>query len=207
MSTDSDKKLIRLIPNGLTIGRLILTIVFLIMILYAPDTGQEKPAIYLLAAFVIFLIAGISDIIDGKLARMFDVTSKFGRIVDPLADKILVCGAFVCFAIVKQPRFANFDLGPIVLGIIHWSVAVIIIAREFFVTILRQIAEARGVNFAATTSGKIKMFLQSFGIGTVVISWGFVYREWGDWFTLAVFLPMITVTVVSGVRAIQRPRK
>ena len=206
MDSKNNNRLIRLIPNGLTLGRLVLTIIFLIMILYAPQLEEPKPSRFLLIAFIIFLIAGLTDIIDGKVARMFNVTSKFGRMLDPLADKILVCGAFVCFAIVARPTFLHI-LDPGISSIIHWATAIIIIVRELFVTILRHIAEARGVNFAATASGKIKMFLQSFGIGTVIIKWAYVSRAWGNWFTITAFAIMLVVTVISGVSALKRPIK
>ncbi len=200
-----DKRIIRQIPNALTFARLVLTIVFLVMILYAPHIGREKPATFLMVAFTLFVVAGITDVIDGPLARAFGVTSKFGRIVDPLADKILVCGAFLCFAIVKQPTFLNI-FSPLTTTVILWTTVVVILVREIFVTVLRHVAEARGVSFAATISGKIKMFLQSFGIGTVMVKWAFVSREWGDWFTIVTFAIMLIVTVVSGFRSLRRPR-
>ena len=88
----------------------------------------------------------------------------------------------------------------------HWSVAAVLIARELYVTILRHVAEARGVNFAATASGKIKMFLQSFAIGTVVIKMAHVQTAaWGNWFTSVVFILMLSATVISGIRATRRP--
>jgi len=204
---ENNKGIVRFIPNTLTVGRLALTIVFLIMVLYAPRIGEEKPANFLLVAFILFVITGLTDIVDGKLARMYDVTSKFGRIVDPLADKCLVCGAFICFAIVGQPRLDNFNITPLTMDILRWATALIIITRELFVTILRQTAETRGVNFAATISGKIKMFLQSFCIGNVIIKWAYVSRTWGDIFTAVAFSLMVILTVVSGVRSVQRPRK
>ena len=194
-------------PNALTLVRLVLTAVFLAMIIYAPRTGDDKPAGLLLTAFIIFVTAGLTDIIDGKVARAYDVVSRFGRIVDPLADKFLVCGAFFCFAIVGEPRLDNLNIPVSTLNFLQWSVAIIITARELFVTILRHIAEARGVNFAATVSGKIKMFLQSFGIGTVIIKWAYVSRIWGDWFTVVTFTLMVASTVLSGIRSVQRPRK
>ena len=206
MDTKGDNRLVRLIPNALTFARLILTLVFLAMVLYAPRTGEEKPATFLMTAFTLFVIAGLTDIVDGPIARAFSVTSKFGRIVDPLADKILVGGAFICFVIVKQPTFANI-FSPHTAALIRWATAIVIIAREVFVTILRHIAEARGVSFAATVTGKIKMFVQSFGIGTVMVKWAFVSRAWGDWFTVVTFAIVLAVTVVSGVKSLQRPRK
>jgi phosphatidylglycerophosphate synthase len=136
-------------------------------------------------------------------AEWFNVTSKFGRMVDPLADKVLVCGTFICFALIGEPKL--FGLGPVSLAVIHWSVAGILIAREAYVTVLRHVAEARGVNFAATISGKIKMFLQSFAIGTVIVKMAHVpTATWGHWFTTVTFLIMLTITVISGLRATQR---
>ena len=206
---DAGKKhsLISLIPNGLTFGRLALTVVFLVMVLYAPRRGPEEISDYLLIAFIIFVVAGLTDIIDGKVARAFNVASKFGRIVDPLADKILVCGAFICFAIIGEPRLDNFNIAPATLTIGRWAVAGILIGRGIFVTVLRQLAEARGISFAATASGKLKMFLQSFGIGTVIIKWAYVTRTWGDWFTVVTFFLMIASTIISGVRSVNRPRR
>jgi len=116
---------------------------------------------------------------------------------------VVVCGAFICFAIIGEPTLFSFS--PVVTGLIHWLVAGVIILREVFVTVLRHIAEARGINFAATFSGKIKMFLQSFAIGTVIIKAAHVQTAaWGYWFTTAIFLLMLLVTVVSGLRAAQR---
>jgi len=91
------------------------------------------------------------------------------------------------------------------MTVIHWSVAGVIILREVYITTLRHIAEARGVNFAATISGKIKMFLQSFAIGTAVIKIAHVQTAaWGYWFTTITFALMLIVTIISGLRATQR---
>jgi phosphatidylglycerophosphate synthase len=141
--------------------------------------------------------------VDGAIARRLNVVSKFGRMIDPLADKALVCGTFICFAIIGEPKLFNLTETP--LAVIHWTVAAILIAREAYVTTLRHIAEARGINFAATISGKIKMFLQSFAIGTVIIKMAHVQTAtWGYWFTTVTYVIMLTVTVVSGLRAAQR---
>jgi len=199
--------MLKQVPNILTMGRLVLTIIFLVMILMAPKyyaDGEVPFPGFLDVAFILFVVAGLTDIADGIAARRLNVTSKFGRIVDPLADKVLVCGAFICFGIIGQPKL--FDLGSGTLTVIHWSVAGVLIAREVYVTVLRHIAESRGINFAATVSGKIKMFLQSFAIGTVIIKMAHVQTAaWGYWFTTVVFTLMLVVTVISGIRATQRP--
>lgn len=198
--------MLRLIPNMLTLGRLVLTIIFLIMIMLSPRfyaEGERPFPDFLDYAFIIFVIAGLTDMVDGTVARKLNVTSKFGRMIDPLADKILVCGAFICFAIIGQPKLFNF--GPVTMTVIQWSVAGILILREAYVTILRHIAEARGINFAATFSGKIKMFIQTFAIGTVVVKMAHVQTAtWGYWFTTITFAVMIVVTIISGLRATQR---
>lgn len=195
--------MLKLIPNILTFGRLALTIVFLVMLVYVPAPDAENRAFHLDIAFVIFVAAGLTDIVDGYIARKLNVASKFGRMIDPLADKILVCGTFICFAIIGEPKL--FDLPGVYLKTIHWGVAGILIAREAYVTILRHIAEARGVSFGATISGKIKMFVQSFAIGTVVIKMAHVQiAEWGYWFTVVVYAITLITTVISGIRATQR---
>jgi len=193
--------MLRFIPNILTFGRLVLTVIFLIMILFC-DSVENKTS-FVTTAFVLFIVAGITDILDGKIARKLRVTSKFGRILDPLVDKILVCGAFITFALIGEPRL--FGMAKIPLAIIHWVVAAILIAREVYVTTLRHIAEAKGINFAATASGKLKMFLQSFAIGTVLVKMAYIPdATWAYWFTTIVFVIMIISTVVSGIRATQR---
>ena len=65
MNGENNNRLVRLIPNGLTLGRLILTVVFLVMVLYAPQKGQEKPAAFFMVAFNILVVAGLTDKVDG----------------------------------------------------------------------------------------------------------------------------------------------
>ncbi len=205
MEQEKPKGIIRHVPNALTVARVIMTAIVLAMILYAPHTGQDKPAKLLMTAFVLFVIAGITDIVDGHIARAFNVTSQFGRTVDPLADKVLVCGAFLCFAIVGRPLLAGFDFPNWAAHSIRWGLAILLFTREILVQTLRHIAESRGINFGAVISGKIKMFLQSFGIGTVLIGWSYVSRPWGDWFTLITYLLIAGFTVYSGIDSLRRP--
>jgi CDP-diacylglycerol--glycerol-3-phosphate 3-phosphatidyltransferase len=201
--------MLRFIPNILTFGRLVLTIIFLIMVLCSPPRyaqGELPFPDFLDIAFILFVIAGITDIIDGIAARKLNVTSKFGRMIDPLADKILVCGAFICFALIGEPKL--FDLTGATLKIIHWTVAGILILREVYVTTLRHIAEARGINFAAILSGKVKTFVQTFAIGTVVIKIAHVQTAaWGNWFTTVTLVIMLIVTIISGLTYYIRWRK
>jgi len=191
------------VPNILTFIRLGMTFVFLGMILYSPRVTNLS--FFLDVAFVIFVVAGLTDVVDGHIARRFNASSKFGRMIDPFVDKILVCGAFICFAIIGIPRL--FDWGPTTLAIVHWVVVGILVLRETYVTILRQMAEARGINFAAVRSGKIKMFVQTFAIGTVIIKTAHVPdAPWGQWFTLITFAAMIAITVYSGLDSTRRTK-
>jgi CDP-diacylglycerol---glycerol-3-phosphate 3-phosphatidyltransferase len=196
--------MLKLIPHILTFGRLVLSIIFLIMLLYSvriTDAGDKT--FFLDAAFVLFIVSGLTDIFDGMAARKFNVTSKLGRIMDPLVDKVLVCGTFICFALIGEPKLFNFS--PAILAVIQWSVAAVLIAREAYVTVLRHICEAKGISFPATMSGKLKMFVQSFAIGTVVIKMTHVkMAAWGNWFTAVIFLLMIVITIISGINATRR---
>jgi CDP-diacylglycerol---glycerol-3-phosphate 3-phosphatidyltransferase len=191
----------RFIPNILTVGRIVLTAIFLAMILYSPKIGQKEG--YMDKALLLFIITGLTDLVDGAIARKFNVASKFGRMMDPLADKVLVCGAFICFAMIGEPKI--FNLSRWVLALIQWGTAGILIAREVYVTVLRHIAEGRGVNFAATMSGKIKMFIQSFCIGAILVKMGHVQTVvWAYWFVAVTLAATIVITVISGVKATKR---
>ncbi len=193
------KKLLALIPNGLTVGRFVLTVGLLGMILYAPKV--ENISRWMFWAFVLFVITGLTDAVDGKLARMFEVTSRFGRTMDPLADKILICGSFICFAIIGRPLFFPDHLSAVVNNVIIWTTAFIVVFRETVVQYLRQSAEAKGIQFGANIWGKLKMFIQTFAIGTCIIKMGFVPRAlWASWFTTVVFVLMLVATVMSGLR-------
>ena len=195
--------MLKIIPNILTFGRFVLTVVFLVMILYSPAITVGARPFFLDIAFVIFVVAGLTDMVDGTIARRLNVASRFGRMLDPLADKVLVCGAFICFALIGEPRL--FNLSDVALRTVHWSVAGILILREIYVTVLRHVAEARGINFAATAFGKVKMFLQSFAIGTIIVKTAHVQTAlWGYWFTTITLAVMLAVTIISGIRATQR---
>jgi CDP-diacylglycerol--glycerol-3-phosphate 3-phosphatidyltransferase len=201
--------MIKQIPNILTGGRLVLAIVFLVMLLLEPklpaDRDMSFPS-YLDLAFIIFVIAGLTDMVDGAMARKLNVAGKFGRIVDPLADKILICGSLIVFAIIGQPKlfgFTNFQN-----SVIQWSFAGIIIAREAGVTFLRQWCEAKGIQFPATFSGKIKMFVQAFAVGTVIVKMAHVQTAlWGYWFTTITYAVAIFITVYSGLLSLKKAKK
>lgn len=122
------------LPNKLTVGRLVLTGFFVLLLSTSTHWGD-------VAALLLFLLASFSDWLDGHLARKFNQTSNFGRLMDPLADKVLVASALVCL----------IPLGALPA----WSV-IVIIAREFLITGLRQLAAGQGVILPADPLGKHK---------------------------------------------------
>jgi CDP-diacylglycerol--glycerol-3-phosphate 3-phosphatidyltransferase len=195
------KNFIKTVPNILTVLRLFFTGFLFWMIIVSDDV--ENRSRFLNIAFIFFVITALTDIVDGFIARRYDATSKFGRIVDPLADKILICGSFICFAVIGRPLL--FDFTPVVLTVIQWTLVAVLIVREAMVTIIRQYAEDKGIQFPASVYGKMKMFAQSFGVGTVLVKMNhFETANWANWFTAVVFAIIIITTVVSGLEALWR---
>lgn len=126
------------LPNSITLSRLVLTAVFVAGTAFGGTTGHW-------IALVSFVIAAVSDFVDGYLARKLGLVTAMGKLLDPLADKILVCSAFV--------YLSAKGLCPV------W-VTVVILAREFLVTGLRQISMEAGHVMAADRLGKWKTTLQ-----------------------------------------------
>jgi CDP-diacylglycerol---glycerol-3-phosphate 3-phosphatidyltransferase len=194
-------RFVKKIPNILTILRFVFT-GFLFWMILISDSVDNRTA-FLNIAFIFFVITGLTDIVDGHIARKYDATSKFGRIFDPLADKVLICGSFICFAIIGRPLL--FNLSPAMLTVIHWLLVAILIVREAMVTIIRQYAEDKGIKFPASAYGKTKMFAQSFGVGTVLVKMNHLETAvWANWFTAIIFILIIVTTVVSGLEALMR---
>lgn len=153
----------RAIPNALTTGRLIAAGAVIWMLGSLEPLSPSR----LLWAAGLFIAAAVTDALDGFLARRWNAVSKFGRVADPLADKILVLGAFVCLA---GPAFVrNGPDGPWQQSAVTPVIASIILARELLVTSLRGLIEGSGADFSASASGKAKMVLQSVCIPLVLI--------------------------------------
>lgn len=205
----------RQIPNLITVSRLVLTVVFFVLL----NTHQSNHfAETMWISFVIYVVAGLTDILDGYLARAWKVESAFGRVVDPFVDKIMVCGAFVFFS---STEFINKDLLEFnkeasITGVAPWMV-VVLIGREFLITGIRGLAESRGIDFRADWTGKIKMFVQSFAIGAIMvdvatafhygeakqydpIAWVHLVRDISIWAT-------VIVTAASATTYIMKARK
>ena len=137
----------------------------------AADVIDERQIKILDWAFVMFVIAGVTDIIDGPLARAMDVTSQFGRSFDPFIDKILTGGGFILLAMMGQE----------ITSIAWWMVAVVLV-REVLITIMRSMSESQGQPFGASWAGKLKMFLQSFAIGAVMVVTAHLQEKpWALW--------------------------
>src|SRR5690349_17011005 len=136
----------RHVPNLITGSRLVLAAAFFTLLSFYQYEGWGNPELLLSVAFVIYVVALVSDYLDGYLARKWKVEGAFGRVVDPFADKILVLGTFIFFAgknfIIPDP--AHTKTGEIVFqtisGVAPWMV-VVLLARELLVTSLRGLAE------------------------------------------------------------------
>jgi len=196
----------RQLPNSLTIARLILAVIFFVIIdLYQfPGTNLWAANV----ALVIFLIAVFTDTLDGFLARRWDVTSAFGRIMDPIGDKVLIIGAFVYLA---SPGFIDPTSAQNVLvsGVMPWMV-VIILAREIVVTGIRSYMESRGIEFGAVWAGKWKMTFQSVAIPviiTLVAHFDPTEYSWSRLIILALAYLTVFVTVISGLPYITKALK
>ena len=124
------------LPNKLTILRVIMIPIFVIFML-VPITGSADKWI----ALALFIIASLTDLLDGYIARKYHLVTNFGKFMDPLADKLLVCSALICLVeLCKIPSW----------------VVIIIIAREFIISGFRLIASDNGVVIAASYWGKFK---------------------------------------------------
>src|SRR4051794_7004069 len=162
----------RHVPNLLTGLRLVLALVFFIMLAYFQYEGRGDPW-FLWWAFMIYLVALITDFLDGFLARRWHVEGQFGRIVDPFVDKVLVLGSFAFFAgknfiIPETAGHGPHNVVQTLTGVAP-GVVVILLARELLVTSLRGSSESTGKNFGAQFSGKLKMVVQSVTILVILV--------------------------------------
>ena len=128
------------LPNKLTIFRVILIPFFVLFLLLEPDNQTFR-----LIADLIVIVASLTDMLDGKIARKYHLVTNFGKFMDPLADKLLVCAAMVCLVATGQ--------------LAAWIV-IIIISREFIISGFRLIASDNGIVIAASMWGKFKTVFQ-----------------------------------------------
>jgi len=165
------------IPNQVTAARFLLSIVVFVLI----------PLNHYLAALIIFSVAVMTDWVDGYWARRLGQITKLGRILDPLVDKIIICGTFIVLAIKPDS------------GIAVW-VATVVLCREVLVTALRSFIEQRGGDFSANMAGKLKMILQCAAIiaSLVVLTYG--RNESPTWMIWALRI-FVWVAVISTVQS------
>ena len=133
------------LPNKLTILRVIMIPFFVAALLY--DGGANQNMRYVAAA--LFIIASLTDMLDGKIARKYNLVTNFGKFMDPLADKLLVCSALICMIELRE--------------LPAWMV-IIIISREFIISGFRLVASDNGVVIAASYWGKFKTTFQMIGV-------------------------------------------
>lgn len=190
------------IPNLLTLSRIVF--LFLIVGLLAlPWPGSAS------LAFVLFLIAAITDWADGFLARRYGLVSNFGKLMDALTDKILMVGLFVSLTVLGFFRERGGDY----LDLLALFFVLLILCREFFITGLRLVAAANGVVLAAEKSGKQKTVSQilalAFLLAAPVIGKDLalflrmdltVLANWFHWIGFGLFVAATLLTVTSGTR-------
>lgn len=139
------------LPNKLTMFRVILIPFFLVaLMLPAIPAGKW-------IAVGIFVIASLTDLLDGKIARKYNLVTDFGKFMDPLADKLLVCSAMI--ALIELDRIPAW-------------VVIVIIAREFIISGFRLIASDNGVVIAASNWGKVKTTIQMIMVITLIVNLG-----------------------------------
>ncbi len=189
------------LPNKLTVSRFMLTVAFLV-VMFSQMRFHET------IALALFVAGGVTDFLDGQIARRHKLITNFGILMDPLADKILVCSAFIAFI--------GRDWIP------AWMV-VIVVARELAITGLRLLAASRNVVLAAEGYGKHKTVSQIVAIASILVlhsygEWGVVGRAvfgwslfgsgpWVNWFTEIAIWAAVALTFISGGLYLWRNRE
>ena len=138
------------LPNKLTILRVIMIPFFVLALLY--NGGENQTLRYVAAA--IFIIASLTDMLDGKIARKYNLVTNFGKFMDPLADKLLVCSALICLVELEE--------------LPAWMV-IVIISREFIISGFRLVASDNGVVIAASYWGKFKTTFQMIAVVLLIV--------------------------------------
>jgi len=189
------------LPNKLTVSRFALTVVFL-GVIFSPRVQLRETV-----ALVLFSIASLTDYFDGKIARERKLITNFGILMDPLADKILVCSAFIAF---------------VGLGWMPAWMVVIIVARELAITGLRLLAASKNVVLAAERYGKHKTISQIVAIISILVlhsyqEWGSIGRAvfgfnlfdhpWVEWFVPFSIWVSVALTLISGGVYLWRNRR
>ncbi|MDR1574134.1 MAG: CDP-diacylglycerol--glycerol-3-phosphate 3-phosphatidyltransferase [Clostridiales Family XIII bacterium] len=177
------------LPNALTVLRVLMIPVFVVVLMRGPGAPL---------AALIFAVASLTDALDGYVARKYDLVSNFGKLMDPLADKLLVVSAFACF---------------VELGMIPAWILIVILAREFAVTGLRSVAAGAGVIIAAGFSGKLKTVFQMLAVLALLLMdlplsvFNLYYPHFGRPFAMVVLFAAVILTIYSGAEYIVKSRR
>ena len=179
------------LPNLITLARLLLTAAcFVCLELTRPEAPQTNLVWW---AFALFVLAASTDFVDGWLARRLGMVTAFGRVVDPFADKVLVCGVLVILL--------EF---PAALAVMDSWFVVVVLTREFLVTTIRGLAESQGIAFPAERLGKYKMVAQCVTASALLtlVAGTTLFRE-----VAVVFLWVtLVLTIASGAQYVYRAR-
>jgi CDP-diacylglycerol---glycerol-3-phosphate 3-phosphatidyltransferase len=168
------------LPNAITVVRILMApLVFWLLI---ADDGADGAMRWWSA--VLFIIAISTDWVDGWLARSRGIVTDLGKILDPIADKLLTSGALVCLSI---------------LGELPWWVTAIIVVREVGITVWRLVELRRGNVVPASSGGKLKTIVQSIAISFALVPLWTVFGEWIHWVNGILMTAAVILTVWSGL--------
>lgn len=178
------------LPNQLTILRIILTPIFLVLFL----TGEP---LLIQIAYLVFIIAAITDWYDGWLARKFNYITEWGKFMDPLADKILTSTAFIAF---------------VVIGMLQLWMVLLIIIRDLIITLLRVYADYRKISFMTSRTAQIKTFIQMIFLyylltiytlktfGILQVNYNYLFEILLN--TKAIYFTMLFITLFTAITGI-----
>ncbi|MBI3882107.1 MAG: CDP-alcohol phosphatidyltransferase family protein [Verrucomicrobia bacterium] len=204
------------LPNKLTVSRFVLTGFFLWALFARSGTNDSL-------ALVLFCVASFTDFLDGKIARARGLITSFGALMDPLADKVLTCSAFIALVERHMKSMASGDLPvvfrfsdyPVYAKVEAWMV-VIIVARELAITGLRLLAASKHQVLAAERYGKHKTISQIAAIIALLVMdaygewWPWLralFEPWTPWFALVMLWLTVLLTATSGVLYLWRNRE
>ncbi|QEO13301.1 CDP-diacylglycerol--glycerol-3-phosphate 3-phosphatidyltransferase [Agromyces intestinalis] len=168
------------LPNAITIVRILLAPVFFWLLL--ADAGEGSGLRW--AATALFVIAISTDWVDGYLARSRGLVTDLGKILDPIADKLLTSGALVCLSI---------------LGEVPWWVTGLIIVREVGITVWRLVELGRGTVVPASSGGKLKTVAQAVAISFALAPFPALLGDWFAWVNVVLMAIALVLTVWSGL--------
>ena len=161
---------------------------------------------YFWGAFIavsLFLLAAATDFLDGYIARKYGMVTDLGKLLDPIADKILVCAALFC-VVATNPMQYYYEAWAVTFGLILLAVgATVIISRELLISAVRMIAASKGVVVQANVFGKIKTIFQDVSLPLIVILNSGIFQGtfrivWW-WASVTLFCVAVVLTIVSGV--------